>query len=93
MATREEDFLYGDDLDVVLSLIEEDLLQEAPDFDQEIVDNISELPTVEDKRSFKCNYCPKIYVTKRGCFFVFFSICLDVPHLTNEHRTQDCIAS
>ena len=26
-------------------------------------------------------------------FFFFFSICLDVPHLTNEHRTQDCIAS
>ena len=26
-------------------------------------------------------------------FFLFFSICLDDPHLTNEHRTQDCIAS
>ena len=25
--------------------------------------------------------------------FCFFSIWLDVPHLTNEHRTQDCIAS
>ena len=29
----------------------------------------------------------------RSFFFLFFSICLDVPHLTNEHRTQDCIAS
>ena len=26
-------------------------------------------------------------------FLFFFSIWLDVPHLTNEHRTQDCIAS
>ena len=26
-------------------------------------------------------------------FSFFFSICLDDPHLTNEHRTQDCIAS
>ena len=26
-------------------------------------------------------------------FSFFFSICLDVPHLTNEHRTQDGIAS
>ena len=26
-------------------------------------------------------------------FFFSFSIWLDVPHLTNEHRTQDCIAS
>ena len=26
-------------------------------------------------------------------FFFFFSIWLDDPHLTNEHRTQDCIAS
>ena len=25
--------------------------------------------------------------------FSFFSIWLDVSHLTNEHRTQDCIAS
>ena len=40
MATREEDFLYDEDLGVVLSLTEEDLLQEAPDLDQEIVDNI-----------------------------------------------------
>ena len=35
------------------------------------------------------------YVESYGesCCFFFFSICLDVPHLTNEHRTQDCIAS
>ena len=26
-------------------------------------------------------------------FFFFFLFVLDVPHLTNEHRTQDCIAS
>ena len=26
-------------------------------------------------------------------FFFFFSIWLDIPHLTNEHRTQDCIAN
>ena len=26
-------------------------------------------------------------------FFFFFSIWLDDPHLTNEHRTQDCSAS
>ena len=25
--------------------------------------------------------------------FFFLSIWLDVPHLTNEHITQDCIAS
>ena len=25
--------------------------------------------------------------------FLFLSICLDVQHLTNEHRTQDCITS
>ena len=26
-------------------------------------------------------------------FFFLFSIWLDDPHLTNEHRTQDCIAN
>ena len=30
---------------------------------------------------------------RKSFFFLFFSIWLDVPHLTNEHRTQDCIAS
>ena len=29
----------------------------------------------------------------RFFFFFLFSILLDVPHLTNEHRTQDCIAT
>ena len=30
---------------------------------------------------------------KKSSFFFFFLFVLDVPHLTNEHRTQDCIAS
>ena len=29
----------------------------------------------------------------KNSIFFSFSIWLDVPHLTNEHRTQDCIAS
>ena len=35
------------------------------------------------------------YVCKYVCamFFFFFSICLDVPHLTNEHRTHHCTTS
>ena len=52
MAELQKDFLFGDDLDAVLSLIEEDILEEAPYFDQEIVDNVSELPAEEDNCSF-----------------------------------------
>ena len=46
--------------------------------------------------SAKKTFC---YVSKKGLtgfdrdFIYLFSICLDVPHLTNEHRTQDYIAS
>ena len=29
----------------------------------------------------------------KSCKFIIYFIWLDVPHLTNEHRTQDCIAS
>ena len=32
MAALQEDFLFGDELDAVLSLTEVDLLEEAPDF-------------------------------------------------------------
>ena len=33
------------------------------------------------------------YVEEVFFFSFFFLFVLDVPHLTNEHRTQDCIAS
>ena len=32
------------------------------------------------------------YGYKKHCVLDFFSIWLDDPHLTNKHRTQDCIA-
>ena len=42
------------------------------------------------------NVCRGIRVFKNSKLPItdifFLSICLDVPHLTNEHRTQDCIA-
>ena len=38
-------------------------------------------------------YCYNKWPERFFFFFFFFSICLDDPHLTNEHRTQDCIAS
>ena len=38
-------------------------------------------------------YKKKLYMVIFTRSFFSFSICLDVPHLTNEHRTQDCIAS
>ena len=44
-----------------------------------------------------CKIKRRIYLqlaTARNiAFFIFFLFVLDVPHLTNEHRTQDCIAS
>ena len=34
------------------------------------------------------------YLSKRNTYlYTFFLNWLDDPHLTNEHRTQDCIAS
>ena len=50
-------------------------------------------PSISLIRPFKygCQLI-KQYINKQS-FFLNFSIWLDVPHLTNEHRTQDCIAS
>ena len=47
------------------------------------------LPQTTDHRSPTRNIFSGLFFF----FFFFFLFVLDVPHLTNEHRTQDCIAS
>ena len=45
----------------------------------------------EDEYDAQCS--PNNQVLIRNCIYLFFSIWLNDQHLTNEHRTQDCIAS
>ena len=62
MASRQDDFLVGDDLDLIFTMIDEDLLEENPDLEDSEVSVASE----EIKETFSCSFCAKICLTMRG---------------------------
>lgn len=66
MAGNQDDFLVGDDLDAVFELLlEEDFFEDELNFDIEVAKTVSELPTLE-KELFKCSFCAKTCISKRG---------------------------
>ena len=59
-----------------------------------IFNTTSTTKTKQNKlHSFDTYMSQKLWCIYRFFSLLFFPICLDVPHLTNENRTQDCIAS
>ena len=62
MAALDEYFLIGDDLDVILSLIEEDILVEDDGFTAEVEEIVENQPS----NSFSCDQCDKVCKTQRG---------------------------
>ena len=66
MAVRQEDFLYGDDIDAVLSVIDADIFENDADFDSEVKALIDHIPTEQVQSGNKCDFCDKVCVTKRG---------------------------
>ena len=65
MASGKDDFLYEDDLDVVLAIIDADIFENDEDMESEIVKYIKNLPSRENC-SFKCEFCPKVCLSKAG---------------------------
>ena len=65
MASDKDDFLYEDDLDAVLMIIDADMFENDDDMESEIVTCIKNLPSRENC-SFKCEFCPKVCLTKAG---------------------------
>ena len=56
MVALGEDFLIGDDLDVILSLNEEDILVEDDGFTAKVEEIVENQPT----NSFSCDQCDKV---------------------------------
>ena len=56
MASGKDGFLYEDDLDVVLAMIDADMYE---DMESEIVTCTRNLPSRENC-SFKCEFCPNV---------------------------------
>ena len=65
MASWQEDFLTGDDLDAVLALIDEDILEINSDFSSQVNVDIDKIPQAANVE-FPCPLCSKICVSKRG---------------------------
>ena len=63
MASGKDDFLYEDDLDAVLAIIDADMFENDEDMEPEIVTCIKNLPSRENC-SFKCEFCPNVCLSK-----------------------------
>ena len=81
---KEDDFLYGDDLDAVLAIIDADMFQNNEDMESEIVNYIKNLPSRENC-SLKCEFCPKVCLSKAG-----LSSHKKVKH--QQHSTLDSVS-
>ena len=83
-ASGKDDFLYEDDLDAVLAIIDADMFENVADMESEIVTCIKNLPSRENC-SFKCEFYPKVCLTKVG-----LSRHKKAKH--QQHSTHDSVA-
>ena len=65
MASGKDDFLYEDDLDAVIAIIDADMFENVEEIESEIVTCIKNL-TSRENCSFKCEFCPKVCLSKAG---------------------------
>ena len=65
MTSGKDNFFYEDDLDAVLAIIDADMFDNDKDMESEIVTCIKNLPSRENCL-FKCQFCPKVCLSKRG---------------------------
>ena len=65
MALGRDDFLYDDDLDAISAIMDADMFENDKDMESETVTCIKNLPSRENC-SFKCKFCPKVYLSKAG---------------------------
>ena len=60
------DFFFGDDLDAVLALLDEDIPAESVDFDADLDVLLEEINSITPAEGFLCEKCGKVCKTKRG---------------------------
>ena len=65
MASGKDDFLYEDDLDAILAIIDADLFENNEDMESEIVTCIKNLSSRENCL-FKCKFCLNVCLSKAG---------------------------
>ena len=65
MSSAKDEYLYEDDLDAVLAIVDADMFENDADMESEIVTCIKNLPSRENF-SFKCEFCQKVCLSKAG---------------------------
>ena len=66
MAGVSKDFVSGDHYDVLLTLLDEDLLNADEDFTAEIANVVTKIGDLPPTREFKCDLCEKMCKSQQG---------------------------
>ena len=66
MASAHEEYLYQDDSDAVLNIIESDFLEYGDEFQQDMNLAVEKIPTRNNSPSYPCSFCAKVCLSKGG---------------------------
>jgi len=92
MAGVQEDFLYGDDLEAVLAIIDGDFLQNDDEFNAEVDAAVNNIPSIQESPKFSCLFCEKLCVSKGGLTRHVNSKHADRPQETRVEATKKKVA-
>ena len=66
MAVTHEEYLYQDDFDAVLDIIESDFLEYGNEFQQDTNLAVEKISTINNSPSYPCSFCTKVCLSKGG---------------------------
>ena len=64
MASTHKKYLYQDDFDTVLDIIESDFLVYGDEFQQDMNLAVEKIPTLNNSPSYPCSFCSKVCLSK-----------------------------
>ena len=81
MAGAQEDFLYEDDFDAILAIIDADFLENDVELNAEIEEAVKNIPSVKDSTRYPCDFCDKVCLSKGGL----------TRHLNTKHSNENSV--
>ena len=66
MAPAHEEYLYQDDFDTVLDIIESDFLEHGDEFQEDMNLAVEKIPSLNNSPFFQCSFCDKVCFSKGG---------------------------
>ena len=79
MAAAKEDYYFGDDLEAILSAIDDNILDENEKFTSEINAVVEDVGDHPPSSGFSCDLCDKVCKTQRGL----------TTHRNSKHKTAN----